>query len=202
MMAAFDASVPRVLVAIALAGSLGCQLKRPDTVQTRMVEPQMEAPAKRPVAALNVQYVRLLDTQARAHIGRRVLRQEADGELVEDAVWRWSSAPDRYLDTALRLELTSRPDVRLVDSANTAALAVTLIAWHLDSASTPQLVGVVQVQLTAVDRSVREELIKETEPVSDGLPGNLGIAAGRLLQRLASESIVRITSGSEPSGDR
>jgi hypothetical protein len=109
-MAAFDVSVPRVLVAIALVGSIGCQLKRPDTLPSRMIEPQMEAPAKPAVAGLNVMFVRLLDTQARAHIGRRLLRQEADGELVEDSVWRWSSAPDRYLDTALRLELTSRPD--------------------------------------------------------------------------------------------
>jgi hypothetical protein len=47
--------------------------------------------------------IRLLDTQARGHIGRRLLHQRPDGELIEDPVWRWSSAPDRYLDTALRL---------------------------------------------------------------------------------------------------
>jgi hypothetical protein len=195
-MAAFDSSVPRVLVVIALVGSIGCQLKRPDTLPSRMIEPHMEAPAKPAVAGLNVTFVRLLDTQARAHIGRRLLRQEADGELVEDSVWRWSSAPDRYLDTALRLELTSRPDVRLVDAADAPALAVTLLGWHLESAATTQLVGIIQVQLTAVDRTVREEVVKESEPVSGELPGNLATAAGRLLRRLASEGIARMAPGS------
>jgi hypothetical protein len=191
-MPAFDSLVPRVLVAIALVGSIGCQLKRPDTLPSRMIEPQMDAPAKPAVAGLNVTFVRLLDTQARAHIGRRLLRQEADGELVEDSVWRWSSAPDRYLDTALRLELTSRPDVRLVDAADAPALAVTLLGWHLESAATTQLVGIIQVQLTAVDRTVREEVVKESEPVSGELPGNLATAAGHLLRRLASEGIARM----------
>ena len=195
-MPAFDSSVPRVLVAIALVGSIGCQLKRPDTLPSRMIEPQMEAPAKPAVAGLNVMFVRLLDTQARAHIGRRLLRQEPDGELVEDSVWRWSSAPDRYLDTALRLQLTSRPDVRLVDAADAPALAVTLLGWHLESAATTQLVGIIQVQLTAVDRTVREEVVKESEPVSGELPGNLATAAGRLLRRLASEGIGRMAPGS------
>ena len=196
-MVAFDPPVLRGLVAIALVGSIGCQLKRPDTVPSRMIEPQIEQPAKPRVVGLNVTFVRLLDTQARAHIGRRVLRQEADGELLEDPVWRWSSAPDRYLDTALRLELTSRPDVRLIDAADAPALAVTLIGWHLESSPT-RLVGVVQVQLTAVDRTVREDVIKESEPVSGELPGNLATVAGRLLQRLASEGITRMTPGAEP----
>ena len=87
---------------------------------------------RRRVAA-NAVAVRLLDTQARAHIGRRVLHQQPDGELTEDPVWRWSSAPDRYLDTALRLELAAARDVRLVDSGTASTLAVTLLVWHLES---------------------------------------------------------------------
>lgn len=194
-MAAVEILVARVLVALALVGGIGCQLKRPDTVPSRMIEPQIEQPAKPRSVGLSVTFVRLLDTQARAHIGRRVLRQEADGELVEDPVWRWSSAPDRYLDTALRLELTSRADVRLIDAADAPALAVTLIGWHLESAPT-RLVGMIQIQLTAVDRTVREEVITESEPVSGELPGNLATAAGRLLQRLATEGITRMAPGS------
>jgi hypothetical protein len=194
MAAAFDSLMPRTLVVIALVAGIGCQLKRPDTLPSRMIEPQMEASAPPRVAGLNVTLVRLLDTQARAHIGRRMLRQEADGELVEDPVWRWSSAPDRYLDTALRLELTSRPDVRLVDAADAPALAVTLLVWHLESSAVTQLVGVIQIQLTAVDRTVREELIRDSEPVSGELPGNLSTAAGRLLHRLASEGITRMVT--------
>ena len=46
---------------------------------------------------------------ARAH-RPTVLYQQPSGELTEDPVWRWSSAPDRYLDTALRLELASSPN--------------------------------------------------------------------------------------------
>ena len=196
-MAALDTPMLRVMIAITLVGGIGCQLKRPDTVPARMIEPQMEAPAKGPVAGLNPTFVRLLDTQARAHIGRRMLRQQPDGELVEDAVWRWSSAPDRYLDTALRLELTSRADVRLIDAADAPALAVTLVGWHLASEPT-RLVGVIQIQLTDVDRTIREELIKESEPVSGELPGNLATVAGRLLQRLASEGITRMTTAARP----
>jgi len=196
-MVAFDTAVWRVMVAVtALIGSSGCQLKRPDTVPSRMIEPQIEQPATPRAVGLNVTFVRLLDTQARGHIGRRVLRQEADGELVEDPVWRWSSAPDRYLDTVLRLELTSRADVRLVDAADAPALAVTLIGWHLESGPM-RLVGMIQIQLTAIDRTVREEVITESEPVSSELPGNLATAAGRLLQRLASEGITRMTPGSD-----
>ncbi len=195
-MVAFDSPVWRVVAVTALIGSVGCQLKRPDTVPSRMIEPQIEQPAKPRAVGLNVTFVRLLDTQARAHIGRRVLRQEADGELVEDPVWRWSSAPDRYLDTVLRLELTSRADVRLIDAADAPALAVTLVGWHLESAPT-RLTGAIQIQLTAVDRTVREEVIKESEPVSGDLPGNLAAAAGRLLQRLASDGITRMTPGSD-----
>jgi len=92
--------------------------------------------------------------------------------------------------------LTSRPDVRLVDAADAPALAVTLLGWHLESAATTQLVGIIQVQLTAVDRTVREEVVKESEPVSGELPGNLATAAGRLLRRLASEGIARMAPGS------
>src|SRR4029079_11516161 len=62
--------------------------------------------------------VRLLETQSRAHIGRRLLHRQPDGELTEDPVWHWSSAPDRYLDTALRLEMGASPNVRLVDVAS------------------------------------------------------------------------------------
>ena len=104
----------------ACLGGVACQLRRPATIPTRMIEPQLlepqlAEPAKLVPKAPNAIPVRLLDTQARGHIGRRVLHQQPDGELTEDSVWRWSSAPDRYLDTALRLEVASNPDIRLVD---------------------------------------------------------------------------------------
>jgi uncharacterized lipoprotein YmbA len=187
------------LAAIVLLASVACSLKRPDTVQSRMIEPRIEAPTKSQVAALNVENVRLLDTQSRSHIGRRVLWQQADGELVEDPVWRWSSSPDRYLDTALRLELTSRADIQLVDAASAPALAVTLLAWQLESAGTPRLVGTIEVQFTAADRVVRAQVVSENEPVSMELPGDLAAAAGRLLRRLASEGVTRMTASPGPA---
>ena len=105
---------------LACLGGFACQLRRPHTMPSRMIEPQLlepglSEPPKQATKAPNAASVRLLDTQARGHIGRRVLHQQPNGELTEDSVWRWSSAPDRYLDTALRLEVASRPDMRLVD---------------------------------------------------------------------------------------
>ena len=190
--------VPVVAVILALCAAAACQVKvkRPETVPSRMIEPQFEEPD--PGGGLappstNAAQIRLLDTQARGHIGRRVLHQQADGELVEDAIWRWSSAPDRYLDTALRLELTSRSDVRLVDVATAPSVAVTLLAWHLDATGGTRLVGAVELQYTGPDRVVRSQVVRATEPVSEPLPGNLASAAGRLLRRLASESATRVT---------
>ena len=110
---------------LACGGGLGCQLKRPDVTPARMIEPLLIEPVSPPMPASSANpdhraaellAVRLLETQARDHIGRRVLHQEANGELVEDAAWRWSSAPARYLDSALRLAFESTPGVRLVDS--------------------------------------------------------------------------------------
>jgi len=40
--------------------------------------------------AADVVAVRLLDTQACSHIGRRLLHQKSDGGLAGDPVWRWS----------------------------------------------------------------------------------------------------------------
>ena len=92
--------VPVVAVLLALCAAAACQLKLkgPETVPSRMIEPQFEEPDRdRDVAppSTNAAQIRLLDTQARGHIGRRVLHQQANGELVEDAIWQWSSAPDR-----------------------------------------------------------------------------------------------------------
>src|SRR5688500_9692588 len=127
----------------------GCQLRRPDTVPSRMIEPELSgegAPQDGGTAA--VVQVRLLETQARAHIGRRLLHQRPDGELIEDVVWRWSTAPDRYLDTALRLEFSGHGAVRLVDSPNTSVLAVTLLAWQLEGDDALRLLGAIEVRIT------------------------------------------------------
>jgi hypothetical protein len=188
-----------LLVTIACLGGNACQLRRPDTMPTRMIEPQLlepplAEPARQVSKAPNAVPVRVLDTEARGHIGRRVLHQQADGELIEDSVWRWSSAPDRYLDTALRLEVASSPDVRLVDAAQAPALAATLLAWDLESAGGTRLVGTVEFQITGTDRVVHTEVVQASEPVSAELPGDLAAAAGRLLRHLASEGLTRVAS--------
>jgi hypothetical protein len=174
-------------------------LRRPATTPSHMLEPQLvepqpPQPATQVTKAPNATPVRLLDTQARGHIGRRVLHQQPNGELTEDAVWRWSSAPDRYLDTALRFELASSPDLRLVDTGRARALAATLLIWDLDSAGETRLVGAVEFQVTGTDREVHTKVVRGSEPVSAELPGDLAAAAGRLLRRLASEGLALVTS--------
>jgi hypothetical protein len=174
-------------------------LRRPATTPSHMLEPQLlepqlPQPATQVTKAPNATPVRLLDTQARGHIGRRVLHQQPNGELTEDAVWRWSSAPDRYLDTALRFELASSPDLRLVDTGREPALAATLLIWDLDSAEETRLVGAVEFQFTGTDREVHTKVVRTSERVSAELPGDLAAAAGRLLRRLASEGLALVTS--------
>ena len=136
--------------------------------------------------------VRLLDTQARGHIGRRVLHQQPNGELIEDPVWQWASTPDRYLDMALRVEVASNSEVRIVDAGIATAVAATLLVWDLESAGERRLVGAVEFQFTGVDRTVRTQVVRASEPVSTELPGNLATAAGALLRRLVSEGVTHI----------
>jgi len=186
-----------LLLAIACLGAASCRLRRPETTPVRMIEPQLlepqiPDPARQVPKAPNAASVRLLDTQARGHIGRRVLHTQPDGELTEDSVWRWSSAPDRYLDTALRIEAASSPDIRLVDAGHSTALAATLLVWDLEYAGGTQLVGAVEFQITGTDRAVHTQVVRASEPVSADLPGDLAASAGRLLRRLASEGLKTI----------
>jgi hypothetical protein len=196
--------VPRfrlgLLLLIMCAAGAACQLKRPDTPAGRMIEPQLpqlidpqaSEPATQRTDNATASPVRLLDTQARAHIGRRILHQEPDGELTADAVWWWSSAPDRYLDTALRLELASSPVWRPVESASAPVLAATLLSWQLESAGGTRLLGAVEFRFTAADRGVHTVVVRQSEPVSGDLPGDLAAVAGRLLRRLAVEGLTRV----------
>jgi len=188
-----------LVVMICLAG-MACQLKRPETTPGRMIEPQLLAPQPGRPAGLASSTagapapVRLLDTQSRGHIGRRVLRQQPDGELTEDPVWRWSSAPDRYLDTALRLELTSSPVLQLVDVASAPTLATTLLVWQLESGGETRLVGAVEFRFTRTDHVVNTQVVQASEAVSADLPGDLAAASGRLLRRIAVDGLTRVAS--------
>ena len=171
----------------------GC-LRRPATPQSRMIEPQLlepqqSSPATQVTKAADAAPVRLLDTEARGHIGRRVLHQQPKGELTADPVWRWSTSPERYLDTALRLEVASKPNVLLVDKGHASELAATLLEWNLKSAGSTQLIGAVEFQVTGTDRVVHTKVVRSSEPVSANLPGDLAAAAGRLMRRLASEGL-------------
>ena len=192
-----------LLVVIACLGEVACQLRRPHTMPSRMIEPQLLEPelpeaGRQVTKAPNAASVRLLDTQARGHIGRRVLHQQPNGELTEDSVWRWSSAPDRYLDTALRLEVASRPDVRLVDADRAPWLAATLLVWDLESEGGTRFVGVVEFQITGTDRVLHTQVVRASEPVSTELPGDLAAVAGRLLRRFASEGLTFVASEQHP----
>ena len=119
-----------------------------------------------------------------------MLHQQPDGELTEDPVWRWSSAPDRYLDTALRLELASSPGLRLVDSASAPTLAATLLVWDLESAGDTRLVGAVEFRFTGPTAGPHP-CVRAASPFQ---PNCLATwrAAGRLLRRLAAEGLKTI----------
>ena len=187
-----------VLVAIlTMAGTAGCRLRPPDVPPPRMIEPQLlepQPPASASPAspAGEVIPVRLLETQARAHLGRRLLHKQPYGELVEDPVWRWTSSPDRYFDSTLRLEMAASGRVRQVDTGSAATMAVTLLEWHVEAGATTHLVGSVELQITRTDRTVRTEVVRGTEAVSGELPGDLAPAAGRLLHSLVSECLARV----------
>jgi hypothetical protein len=157
-----------------------------------MVEPRLIEPAGMVADAPNATSVRLLETQGRGHIGRRVLHQQPDGEVTEDPVWLWTSTPDRYLDSALRFAIASSPGIRLVDVGSAPSLAVTLVAWQLEGGASPRLVGAVEIQVTTTDRAIHWEVVRAEEPIAADLPGDLAAAAGRLLGRLATECLSRV----------
>jgi hypothetical protein len=187
------------LVALVGLEGVGCQLRRPKTVPSRIIEPQLLDPqstesVKQVTKAPNATPIRLLDTQARGDIGRHVVHQLSNGELTEDSVWRWSSFPSRYLDTALRLEVSSNPNLRLVDSASAPAVAATLLVWDLESSSETRLVGAVEFQIIGTDRTIHSKVVQASEPVTGEMPGDLAAAAGRLLRHLASEGLSSIAS--------
>ena len=181
-----------VLAVACLGGSCRVQLQRPDTVPIRMIEPRLVEPGGVAADAPNATSVRLLETQGREHIGRRLLHQQPGGEVTEDPVWLWASAPDRYLDSALRYAITASPDIRLVDVPSAPSLAVTLVAWQIDSTPSPRLVGAVEVQVTTTGRAIHSEIIRAEEPIAQDLPGDLAAAAGRLLGRLATDCLSRV----------
>ena len=182
-----------VLAVACLAGGCRVRIERPDTVPTRMIEPQLIEPAAVAADAPNATSVRLLETQGRGHIGRRVLHQQSGGEVTEDPVWLWASTPDRYLDSAVRYAIGSSPDIRLVDARSAPSLAITLVVWQIEAAPSPRLVGAVEFQMTTSDRAVHSEIIRAEEPIAADLPGDLATAAGRLLGRLATDCVSRVT---------
>jgi hypothetical protein len=186
------------LVVVGL-GVAGCKLRRPNTVPIRMIEPQLvdpqlTEPVTQETKAPNATPIRLLDTQARGHIGRRLLHQLPNGELTADPVWQWSSPPDKYLDTALRLEVASKPDLRLVDSASAQAVSATLLVWDLESSGQTRLVGAVEFQVKGADRVIQSKVVRVSEPVTGEMPGDLAAVAGRLLRHLAAQGLTNIAS--------
>jgi hypothetical protein len=182
-----------ILLTVASLGT-ACRLRleRPELEPARMIEPRLIEPAGAVADTPNATTVRLLETQGRGHIGRRLLRQLPDGEVSEDPTWLWTSTPVRYLDSALRLAIAANPDIHLVDDRGGRSLAVTLVTWQLETAPSPRLVGAVEVEVTTADRAVHSSIVRAEEAVSADLPGDLAAAAGRLLARLAAESLSRV----------
>ena len=63
------------------------------------------------------------------------------------------------------------------------------MAWQIEAAPSPRLVGAVEIQVTTTDRVVHSEIIRAEEPIAADLPGDLAAAAGRLLGRLATDCL-------------
>ena len=159
-----------VLTVACLGGGCRVRLERPDTVPVRMIEPRLVEPGVVATDAANATSVRLLETQSRGHIGRRVLHQQPGGEVTEDPVWLWATTPDRYLDSAVRYAIESSPDIRLVDVGGAPSLAVTLVVWQIETAPGPRLVGAVEIQVTTTGRAIHSEIIRAEEPIAPTCP--------------------------------
>ena len=183
-----------LLLMFANLALISCQLRRPTTAPSRVIEPQILElqPAEQSGAVAkssSATSIRLLPTESSGNFGRRVLHRQANGELVEDPVWWWSTSPDRYLDTALHTEIASNASLRLVDAGDVPTLAANLLAWSLESSGGTRLIAVVEFEMTGRDRVVHTQIVRGSESVSDELPGNLAMAAGHLMRHLASEGL-------------
>ena len=167
-----------VLLIAANFSLVACQLHRPTTTQNRTLEPQVLEPqlAEQPETVAkspDAFSIRLLPTESRGNIGRHVLHRNPDGELTEDPVWRWSTSPDRYLDTALHLEVAANPKLRLVDAIDVSTIAATLLSWNLESTGGVRLVAEVEFEMTGTDRVVHTQVVRGSESLSGELPGDL-----------------------------
>jgi hypothetical protein len=188
---------PRSLTAVALLTiCVGCSVKlpRPESVPGRTLDPQMIT-AEPAEAASDAVPIRLLDTQARPHIRHHILHRDASGELTEVAVWSWSSPPDRYLDTALHMAAESNTKFRIVDTSDAPTVAVTLIAFHLES--TPdgtgkRLVAVAELRVIDREHRVKTQIVEAEAAVDSELPGNLAVAAGNVLHRIATNCFASV----------
>jgi hypothetical protein len=200
MISSLQAGTLLLLLFVSLGlGACKVRLRRPSATPSRtlgplVLEPQLVEPQRQSTKCSTAVPIRLLDTEARGHIGRRLLHQQAGGVLTEDPVWRWASSPGLYMDTVLRSEVAASPGIKLVDSSGVTVLSATLLEWALDSENGTRLVGAVEFQITGADRVVRTQTVKASEPVSAGLPGDLAAAAGRLLRRLASDGLALVAN--------
>jgi hypothetical protein len=163
-------------------------------IEPQLLDPQLTDSQKQATKSTSATPIRLLDTRARGHIGRRVLHQLPNGELTEDPVWLWTTLPDRYLDSALRMEVASNSNLRLVDTANASTVAATLLVWDLESSGGTRLVGAVEYQIAERDRTIHSKVVRASEPVTGEMPGDLATVAGRLLRRLASDGLTGIAN--------
>ncbi len=153
-----------------------------------MLDPRLPTEAAEPVpTAVDAMRVRLLDTQSTSAVRFSILHRSVNGELREDPIWSWSTAPDRMLDRALHLTAAADADIEIVDRSDVLAIAATLVSLHLEAEAgqTPQIVGVVELRVIDSERIVRALVLHARETVSAELPGNVADATGRMLNRLA-----------------
>jgi hypothetical protein len=163
-------------------------------IEPQLLDPQQTEAEKQVTKSSNASPIRLFDTRARGHIGRSVLHQLPNSELTEDRVWLWSTLPSRYLDTALRMEVASNPNLRLVDSVSAPTVAPTLLVWDIESSNETRLVGALEIQVVGTDHAIHSTVVRASERITGEMPGDLAVVAGRLMRHLASDGLMSVAN--------
>jgi hypothetical protein len=165
-----------LLIAIALPGGTACRLRPPQTTPVRMIEPLLVEPPMQERALLEPNPSGCWTPSTRTHRSS-CASPTADGELVEDAIWRWSSAPIGIWTRRCISHWRRAPTYVMSMLPTPQPFRSLCWAWHLESAGETRLVGAIELQLTTNDRVVHTHVVRDSESVSAELPGDLAAAA-------------------------
>lgn len=183
------------LATAALCAALlaGCSLlPRPDHTAPRVIEPVL--PATEAVTdAEDAVGVRLAELSAREHLQFQLIHRKADGQLVRDGEWSWSTTPDRYLADALTAAVAADPTVRVLRSPDAIELRLTITAFefaHTEGAERAVVTTLVEVTDPAGNSKIEQRSV--AIDVSDD---QRAIAMGTALSELSTQILVYARGG-------